>query len=76
MPTACCMSALSDLQLFGFRATASDPTFHCHSLLTAADGASDCTWRHLMLQANSIPDDAPRRIVEGGRASIPAVQLG
>jgi hypothetical protein len=65
MPTACCMSARSDLQLLGFRATASDPTFLPRPLLTAADGASGWTWTHLTLQADSVPDDAPRCTVEG-----------
>ena len=65
MPTACCMSALSDLQLLGFRASASDLTFLPHSLLTVAVGVSGYVWRRLTFQVDSILDETPPHIVEG-----------
>jgi hypothetical protein len=66
MPTACCMSALSDLQLLGFPAIASGVTFFPHSLLTAVIGVSGYVRRHITFQVDSILDDTPRLLVEGG----------
>ena len=51
MPTACCMSAPPDLQLFGFREITFDFTFLPSSLLTVAVGVSGYVWRRLRLRS-------------------------
>jgi len=66
MPTACCMSAPPDLQLFGFRATTFDSTFLPHSLLTVAFGVSGYVWRRLTFCVDSMLDDTPRLLIGGG----------